>query len=160
MSKIQRENKLAVVSSRGWEEIISKNIVSSSLTTAAQDFSTVATGRFLVKQVIFETDATGLAGATDFGLCTNNAIGLTGVSGGFAQTAVSGLGANKTKALLAGSDDSTNDNFMATTGVSPTLEAGKKLQFFGTVSAGTGAGVVRVTVILQRMDVGATISAV
>lgn len=135
---------------------VSKTITSSALLTTAQDLTGVSTGRLYVKQVIVKTDSTGLAGATNLEILSNNAKGLLNI----AVAAVSGLGGTKTKVLVGGSDDSTtDDNFFEITGRGTILEAGKKLQYIGTGSAGTGAGTVDVHVLLERLDEGATLSA-
>lgn len=141
--------------------IIQKTITSSAITVAAQDLSTPASGKFYIEDIICETDATGLAGATNFLVGTNNSFGITGMTTGLAnfETAVSGLGANATIAIKNAGPDCSNDKFPSVTGVCGSLSSGKKLQFAGTAAAGTGAGKAKVTVVLRRIDSFASISA-
>jgi hypothetical protein len=147
-----------VTQAKGTEFWIVKTITSSNITTAAQALTATASGRLAVKQVILETDATGVAGPTDFHLKTDNASGLGTTP--FAAEAVSNLGANATRAMNGGGDDSTNDKFLSITGVPTIIEAGKKITYLGTVSTGTGAGTIRVAILLQRIDEGADIKTV
>lgn len=140
--------------------IITKTITSSGITVAAQDLSTPATGRFYIEDIVCETDSTGLGGLTNFLVGTNNVSGQTGMTTGLAnfETSAASLGVNKTASIVNATDASTSSS-PTVMGNSGTLESGKKLQFAGTVSAGTGAGKVRVTVVLRRIDVYADISA-
>ena len=136
--------------------VVKKTITSSAITTSAQSLTTAATGELLIEQIIVKTDATGLAGATNLEILSDNAKGQVNI----AVAAVSGLGANKTKVMVGGSDDSTtDDNFFEITGRGTVLEAGKKLQFIGTSSAGTGAGTVDVYVTFRRLAQGANCKA-
>jgi len=131
-----------------WRKFI---ITSSTITVAKQDLSTAATGDLLVKECIFQTDATGLAGATNF------EIGVTGETYGIdlpLVEAVSNLGANATRIAphAAGNADTTNDNHMTVTAAVPfVLEAGDNLTFSGSVSAGTGAGKIVVAIKFERL---------
>lgn len=130
-------------SSVGSTFTISKTITSSAITTSAQDLSLVSTGRLLVDNIVLKTDGTGLAGATNFRILSNNAKGLAAIL----EEAVSNLGANKTV-----------DIFTASVVKQRTvLETGKKLQFLGTVGAGTGAGTIDVIITFKRLDSGAQI---
>lgn len=117
--------------------IIKKTITSSAITTSAQDLSSVAFGGDLyVENVVLKTDSTGLAGATNFRILSNNSKGLVAIL----EETVANLGANKTIDLVTASIVK-QKTF---------LESGKKLQFLGTASAGTGAGTVDVYVYLRR----------
>lgn len=127
----------------GSRVILKKSITSSTITTAAQDLSTTALGEFLVENVILKTDSTGLAGATNFRVLSNNSLGLAAIL----EETVANLGANKTV-------DITTASVVKQRTV---LESGKKLQYLGTASAGTGAGVIAVYVHLIRKTAGATI---
>lgn len=144
----------AVNQATGSYFVIKKTITSSGLLTTAQDLTTVANrGELEVVQIIVKTDSTGLAGATNLEILSNNAKGQVNI----AVAAVSGLGASKTKVMVGGSDDSTtDDNFFEITGRGTVLEAGKKLQYIGTGSAGTGAGTIDVYVMFRRLSDGAT----
>lgn len=141
--------------------IITKDITSSSITVAAQDLSTPASGRFYIEDICCETDSTGLAGLTNFLVGTNNAKGLTGMTTGLAlfETSQASLGVNKTVAIRNAGPDTSSDFFPTVTGTAGVLEAGKKLQFASTVAPGTGAGIVRVTVVLRRIDKFADVAA-
>lgn len=136
---------------------IKKTITSSGITVAHQNLSNAASGDLAIKQVILQSDTTGIVGPTNFELAVDNGNGLLI----FASTAVSGLATSaKTKALIAGSDDSTGDNFLTVVGVPTVLEAGKKITFGGTSAAGTGAGTVKVYIQLERVDENASLLAV
>ena len=134
--------------------IIVKTITSSAITVAAQDLSTPASGRFYIEDIVCETDSTGLAGLTNFLVGNNNVNGTSGMTTGLAnfETSQASLGVSKTVAIKNAGPDTSSDYFPTVTGVCGTLEAGKKMQFASTVGAGTGAGTVRVTVVLRRID--------
>lgn len=128
----------------GTSVLIKKTIVSSTITTSAQDLSTTALGEFLVDNVILKTNGTGLAGATNFRILSNNAVGALPIL----EEAVANLGAS-----------ATIDIYTASVVKQRTvLESGKKLQYLGTASAGTGAGTITVYVHLIRKTAGATIT--
>jgi hypothetical protein len=130
----------------GTRLIVKKTITSSTITTSAQDLTSTALGEFLIDNVILKTDSTGLAGATNFRILSNNSKGLVAIC----EEAVANLGANKTV-----------DIFTASVVKQRTvLESGKKLQFLGTASAGTGAGTIDVYVELVRRSPGGYIVAV
>lgn len=125
---------------------IQKTITSSTITTSAQDLTLVSGGgELLIEDVILKTDGTGLAGPTNFRILSNNAKGLAAIL----EEAVSNLGANKT----------VNLDTASVVKQRTILESGKKLQFLGTASAGTGAGTVQVTAVLRRLAPGAVIAA-
>lgn len=127
----------------GTRVILKKTITSSTITTSAQDLSTTSLGEFLVDNVVLKTDSTGLAGATNFRILSNNAKGLVAIC----EETVANLGATKTI-----------DMFTASVVKQRTvLESGKKIQFLGTASAGTGAGTIDVYVSLIRRTPGAVI---
>lgn len=136
---------------------IKKTITSSAITTSAQDLTSTASGQLAVLQVILKTDATGLAGATNFEILSNNAKGKANI----AVEAVSGLGANVTKSFgnPPAGDTTTGDAGYTVTSAITVLESGKKLQFDGTVGAGTGAGTVDVFVQFERIDENADLKA-
>lgn len=123
--------------------LLKKTIVSSTITTAAQDLSTTSLGEFLVENVILKTNATGLAGATNFRVLSNNAVGALPIL----EEAVANLGASATVDIYTASVVKQRT----------VLESGKKLQYLGTASAGTGAGTITVYVQLIRKTAGATI---
>ncbi len=147
-----------VVKAQGSVFWVKKTITSSAITTAAQDLTSVATGQLFVKEIVVKTDATGLAGATNFEILSNNAKGVVNI---FVET-VANLGANITKVMSAGAiqaETSASDAHPTVTALPTVLEAGKKLRFIGTASAGTGAGTIDVFVCFERIDENATCKA-
>ena len=141
--------KKAVLSGSGMPISIQRVITSSNITVAAKDFSAAATGRIYIYDVIFKTDATGLGGATNFQITTTNARGQSIVL----AEAVANLGANKTVTI----QNPKAQTSLAGGAVETVLEAGAKLQYNGTVAAGTGAGTIEVTIIGEIIDAGATL---
>ena len=136
-----------------------KYLVTSSNTTTAQKrlSGAVSGGDLMVLKVVFETDATGLAGMTNF------EIGVSGETYGLDKPVVeaaSNLGASAHRSAPTGSiaADTTNDNGITVTAAVPfLLEGGDSLQYSGSSSAGTGAGVCAVLVQFQRIHDGADI---
>lgn len=129
---------------------IVKTIISSDITVAAQDLTTVATGRLLIEDIIVKTDSVGLAGATNFRILSDNDKGELAIL----ESVVSGLDGNKTFSLK-------NPNAQPSVVSEPTvLEAGKKLQFLGTSSPGSGAGTIDVIIKFRRIDKNATLKIV
>lgn len=158
MSNFSSRVKNKVVKASGSTFWVKKTITSSALTTTAQDLTSTATGQLFIKEVIVKTDATGLAGATNLEILTNNAKGVVNV---FVE-AVSNLGASVTKVMSAGAiqaETTTSDAHPTITALPTVLEAGKKMQFIGTSSAGTGAGTIDVFVCFERIDENAVCSA-
>lgn len=126
------------------EFILKYTITSSNITTGAQDLSVPANaGDIYIRDIVVKSDATGLAGGTNFTIKSNNAKGLANIL----VESVANLGANKTVNLSTAS----------VTKQATVLEAGKKLQYLNTVGAGTGAGTVDIYVYCQRATVNATI---
>ena len=103
-----------------WRKFI---VTSSNITVAQKALSSVASGDLIVKAVILQTDATGLAGATNF------EIGVSGEAYGLDKPvveAVSNLGASAHRSAPTGSiaADTTNDNGITVTAAVPfVLEA-------------------------------------
>lgn len=122
-----------------------KTAVCSTIVTGGVDLTTLSGGALAVEEVLFETDGTGLAGATNVQLVTNNANGVATL----AAEAVSNLGANKSVKGTAAS---------VTPLVPFVLESGKKLQLKATGSNGTGSGVLTVTILGRRIGAGAGLS--
>lgn len=115
--------------------VVQKDIVSSTLTTSDVNIVEVLGEGIAIEDVIVRTDATGLAGATNFVL---KADGIT-----FFAEAVANLGANKIV-------DLTNASVTKTRAV---IKAGTKyVTVAGTVGAGTGAGVISVFIRFRRLD--------
>ena len=162
MPTLARQIRKQALTDVGSLVILQKQFASSTILAAtAQDLSTVATGAFYVEDIIVETNNPGLVGPTNFLVGTNNTVGLTGMTTGLAlfETSVASVAVTKTISIVNATDASTSTS-PTVSGNSGTLEAGKKLQFAGTGAAGTGAGLVRITVVLRRITAGATISAV
>ena len=160
MARLSNRVKKAVVNAAGssfWRQF---TVLSSDMTTAQQALSSAATGDLAVVACVLQTDATGLAGATNF------EIGVSGETYGLnlpIVEAVSNLGANAHRSVPAGgiAADTTNDNQITVTAAVPfVLQAGDSLQYSGSSSAGTGAGVCLVAIKFERLVDGADISAV
>lgn len=145
MATWEAELKKAIAFARGSRFYRRSAITSSTLTTTAQTLGNAATGRLRLLSINFQTDATGLAGATAFQIKRTGTYGAAVVT----SDAVSGLGANVTH----DTDSITTANNPGTTNNVPiVLEAGDTLTYLGTVSAGTGAGVIVVTCEFERID--------
>lgn len=135
-------------------------VLSSDMTTAQQALSTAATGDLAVVACVLQTDATGLAGATNF------EIGVSGETYGLDKPiveAVSNLGASAHRSVPAGSiaADTTNDNHITVTAAVPfILQAGDSLQYSGSSSAGTGAGIILIAIKFERLADNANVDAV
>lgn len=158
MPRNSRVIQKAFATLKGTRGFIKKTITSSDITTSAQDLSSVATGELSIDQVIVKTDATGLAGGTNFVVLSNNAKGVVNI---LVET-IANLGANITKVMFGGginADTTTSDATASVTALPTVLEAGKKLQFNNTGAAGTGAGTIDVYVFFTRLADGANIVA-
>lgn len=130
----------------GSEFWIKKTLASSAIPQASVDVTGVSSGGELsIEDVIVKSDATGLAGMTNFELETNNAKGLAD----FFVTAASGLGASKTI-------DHTN---ASVTKIRTVLESGAKVVARASAADGTGAGTVDIYVKFRRLAAAATIAA-
>ncbi len=137
-----------------WRKI---NVTSSSIKTAtATDISVAATGDLAIRQIIVMTDATGLAGGTNFQILSNNAFGVANI---LVET-VANLGANKQVVLSgngADADTTTSDATPSVTALQGVLQAGKKLQVQNSAADGTGAGIAAVYILFQRIDENADV---
>lgn len=126
-------------------------VTSSNVTVAQKALTGAATGDLIVEKVIFQTDATGLAGMTNFEL------GVSGETYGPnlpVVEAASNLGASVVRQCPNPSTfaDTTNDTGMTVTAAVPfVLQAGDSLQYSGSVVAGTGAGVVLIAIKFYRV---------
>lgn len=152
MPNFERRVAYNVVRSAGtsfWKTFI---LTSSNLTVAKQDLTGVVTGGdLIVEKVVFQTDATGLAGATNF------EIGVTGETYGLdlpVVEAVSNLGANAIRVAphSGGNADTTNDTHITVTAAVPfVLQGGDKLTYSGSVAVGTGAGKILIAILFTRV---------
>lgn len=124
---------------------ITFNVTSSALTTSFVNKLLVIGAPIIVEDVIVETDGTGLAGATLFQVKKSD---TTGNSIMFSE-AVANLGANKTYDLSS-----------ATIKNRSVCNANTYIGVLGTASAGTGAGVARVTIRYRKTDENSKIQAV
>jgi hypothetical protein len=139
---------------------VKKTLTSSAITTAALDLTTVATGQLFVKQIIVKSDGGTITGGTNFVIASTNAKGTANIA---VETFANLTGAVATKVLTGlppATDTTTSDAVFSVTAVPTILEAGKKLQYNSTGSAGTGAGTIDVFVQFERIDENAQISAV
>ena len=131
-------------------------ITSSNILTTAQNLSPAAAGGELaITQVILQTDATGLAGGTNFQLQTSNAKGVAV----FVAETVAHLGANATYSMFP-YQGGTNKYQFSVTGVPTVLTRGQTIQFLNTGGVGTGAGTVDVYVRFERLNDGSQLASV
>jgi len=137
----------SVLGAVGTVVMVYKVLTSSAILQAGVDVTAVSTdGQLMIEDIYMNTDATGLAGGTNFQLETDNAKGVTVF---FAET-VANLGANKTENIASGS-------VTAITGT--VLETGKKIIARATVADCTGAGTITLAIKLRRVAAGANIAA-
>lgn len=128
---------------------------SNILNSAATDLTGTVVGDLIVEQVILMTDATGLAGGTNFELSVSGET--YGENKPIVET-VANLGASVTRSLVNTGPDSTNDRFFSVTGVSFVVQGGDKLQYGSSVADCTGAGKILVAIKYTRLSDGASIS--
>jgi hypothetical protein len=129
-------------------------LTSSDILTTAADLTSAANGDLIVEQCILMTDATGLAGGTNF------EISVSGETYGENKPlveAVGNLSASVTRSLINTGPDSTNDRFLSVTGVPFVLQAGDKLQYGSSVAVCTGTGKILIAVKFVRVTDGADI---
>lgn len=125
---------------------VTKAMTSSNILSAsATDLTLVSTGDLAIREIILQTDATGLAGGTNVNILSNNATGQPIIL----AEAVANLGANKTVDITTAS----------VTKQPAVLESGKKLQIQSTAAPCTGAGVVTVYIMCERLSAGSTLVA-
>ena len=139
---------------------VKKTITSSAITTAAIDLTSVATGELAVTQIIVKSDGGAITGGTNFVIASNNAKGLLNIA---VETFANLTGAVATRVLVGlppATDTTTSDAVFSVTAVPTILEAGKKLTYNSTGSAGTGAGTLDVYVQFERIVENATLVAV
>lgn len=114
------------VGAAGGVSVVKITGLSSDITVAAKNLLTAYNGDIEIINAIVETDATGLAGGTNFQLGTDDPVGLAV----FLAETVANLGANKTVDLFSAS----------VTKQRTIIHQGKHLQVSSTVAACTGAG--------------------
>lgn len=157
MATFPNKIRRAIRSSSGQQFWIKKTLTSSGITTTAQNLTMTSTGQVMILGVVLRTDATGLAGGTNFQLTTTGVKGL-GTATPFAAETVANLGANKTRTTFSQTDDATNDLFLSVSCIGEVLEAGKVIQFACTGSNCTGAGTIDVFIKCERIDEFALLS--
>ena len=157
--KFQAQLANAINKTYGSTFWVKKTLTSSSITTAAQDLTTVASGQLYVKQVIVKSDGGTITGGTNLVIASNNAKGTANIA---VETFANLTGSVATRVLVGlppATDTTTSDAVFSVTAVPTILEAGKKLTYNSTGSAGTGAGTVDVFVQFERVDNSAQCSA-
>ena len=144
-------NQKQIIRRGGGQEFWRKiTVLSSDLKSATQlAISQAATGDLAITQIIVKTDATGLAGGTNFVISSTNAKGTVNI----AVETVANLGANVTKSFgnPPAGDTTTSDGGFTVTSLVTVLEAGKNLQVQTTSSNGTGAGTVDIYFKFERI---------
>lgn len=131
----------------GSEFWVKKTLTSSAIPQAGVDVTGVSSGGELsIEDVIVKSDATGLAGMTNFELETDNAKGLAD----FFVTVASGLGGAVKTVDMTGA---------SVTKIRTVLESGKKVVAKASAADGTGAGTVDVYIKFRRLAAAATIAA-
>lgn len=123
---------------------VTKTVTSVNITMAGVDLTGASDGALAITDVIAQTNSLGIAGGTNLQLVANNASGLAA----FFETAVAGLGANKTVNLSTAS----------VTGIRSVLESGKKLTAKMTVANGSGLGQVTFYIKFERLTRSATVA--
>lgn len=156
MSTLRQSIAQAIKRKSGEIFWVKKTLTSSGITTAAQNLTGAATGQIEILNVICKTDATGLAGGTNFVISSTNAKGTVNI----AVETVANLGANITKSFgnPPAGDTTTSDAGYTVTSTITVLEPGAKVQYNTTASGGTGAGTIDVFLECIRIDEGAVLS--
>ena len=130
-----------------WRKI---TVTSSHIKTATKlALTTAATGDLGITQVVVKTDATGLAGGTNFVIGSTNAKGVANI----AVETVANLGANITKSYgnPPAGDTTTSDGGYTVTSLITVLEAGCNLWVNSTSADCTGAGTIDIYVKFERI---------
>ena len=124
---------------------------SNILNSAATDLTSVASGDLIIESVVLSTDATGLAGGTNFEISVNGEV--YGIDKPIVE-AVSNLGASAQRQYpSAVAAETTNDNQITVTCAVPILlQAGDKLQYGSSGADCTGAGKIIVSLKFVRVS--------
>jgi len=158
MSTLRSSIKNAVTRSGGsvfWKKY---TITSSAITTSAQTLTpTITGGELVVMQVILQTDATGLAGGTNFELSVTNAVAQKGINTAFVAETVANLGANITRSMVP-YQAGTNKYQFSVTGVPIVMNRGSYITYQNTAANGTGAGTMDIYLRFERLDDGSQLS--
>lgn len=137
----------------GTQFTVRSDVTSSQIPNNTQTGGAItgaASGQLLILDILLNTDSTGLAGPTNIEFSVDNTNGATGAAAPIFLEAVSALGANATESKK----DATSHTLPML------LESGAKLYIHGDDAAGTGAGVANITILCQRVDLGASLSGV
>lgn len=150
------KNKVVLAAgSRFWREYL---VTSSNITTSEKQLtSAVVGGDVIVREIVLQTDSTGLATGTNF------QIGVNGQTYGpnlpLVET-VANLGASVVRHAphSATFADTTNDTGLTVSAMVPfVLEAGDNLTYSNSGAAGTGAGIVLIAILFERVHDGADV---
>lgn len=114
--------------------VLTRKVVSSTILTATPTNIMQVVGDCLLDSITVTTDATGLAGGTNFSIIAN---GVTV----FTET-VANLGANK----------STNSSRATVLGVKAFVPANSFISVQNSAANGTGAGVITVCAEFKKLD--------
>lgn len=151
MGRFEEDIKHMIRRSAGqtmWRKI---TVTSNKIKTATKlAISQAATGDLAITQIIVKTDATGLAGGTNFQLGSTNAKGVANI---LVET-IANLGANTQKVLSAGNangDTTTSDGTPSVTSLIGVLEANQNLWVQNSASDGTGAGTIDIYIKFERI---------
>src|SRR3990167_6921257 len=132
---------------------------SNVLNSAATDLTGVATGALIIEKVVLATDATGLAGGTNFEISVSGET--YGVDKPIVET-VARLDGNKTRTSPPGgiaAETTDDDNITIASALPFVLQEGDKLQFGSSGADCTGAGLLLVLIEFHRIDPQADIAA-
>ena len=127
--------------------VVKKSVTSSTVLTTGIDLTGVSSGgEIAIEAIIFQTDGTGFATATNIEVRTDNAKGAVLLC----AEAVASLGASVTVNML----------YSGVTVFHPmVLESGKKVTINATVMNAGGSGVCDVRLICRRLAAGAALAA-
>ncbi len=99
-----------------------------------------------------KSDGGAITGGTNFVIAANNTKGVVNVAVETFANLTGGVATRVLTGLVPAADTTTSDAAFSVTAVPTVLEAGKKLTYNSTGSAGTGAGTLDVFVQFERID--------
>lgn len=150
MPNFQQKLKQVIKRSSGqifWKKV---TITSSQIVTATKlAITNAATADLLIAAIVVKTDATGLAGGTNFVIGSTNTLGNVNI----AVETVANLGANVTKSYNSppAADTTTADAGFTVTQQVTVLEAGQNMWVNCTGSNCTGTGKIDVFIKFERI---------
>lgn len=139
--KFQSLLKNAVSQAPGSSFLVTKNVVATAVLTTATNLTTAATGRLFLKNIILDTDSTGLNSTVN--AFTINVAGNTFGATALLSQVTSALGANVSLSFLGATP---------TTYKGAVIDAGANLTFQVATAAATGVGKIRMTLEFVRLD--------